>query len=183
MNPYLAVCWGTFQFCLLTAPDTLCPLEITTVTMAVQAAARPGLSCLRSFKADVFWLTVENEVRPHLLTDLLGVCAPRQPPDQNPGKGLQSQTPQRCTWTQDCPQNSPVHMPGLASLNRTIVFPLKTVSDFEWRHRGSWKMELTVTLFLFLYHISVGKARRGGQMKTSPLDQWPGTLKSGAAES
>lgn len=52
-------------------------------------------------------------------------------------------------------------MPGLASLNRTIVFPLKTVSDFEWRPRGSWKMELTIALFLSLYHISVGKARRG----------------------
>lgn len=52
-------------------------------------------------------------------------------------------------------------MPGLASLNRTIVFPLKTVSDFEWCPRGSWKMKLTITLFLSLYHISVGKARSG----------------------
>lgn len=78
-------------------PDTLCPLGTTTVRMAGQAASRTGLSCLRGFKADVFWLTVENEVRLHFPTDLLAVCAPRQPPDQNPGKGLQSQTPQRCT--------------------------------------------------------------------------------------
>lgn len=96
MNPYLVVYWGTFQFCLLTAPDTLCLLGTTTVRMAGQAAAKTDLSCLRSFKADVFWLTIENEVRPHLPADLLAVCAPRQPPDQNPGKRLQSQTPERC---------------------------------------------------------------------------------------
>lgn len=182
MNPYLVVYWETFQFCLLTAPDTLCPLETTTVRMAGQAAARTGLSCLRSFKADVFWLTVENEVRPHLLTDLLGVCASRQPPDQNREGTTVSDSPKVHMNIRLSSGLSSTHArPGLSQQNHCF-----STKDYKWlwvTPQGGLKNGTYCNLLLISLSHICGEGKKGRQMKTSPLDQWPGTLKSGAAES
>lgn len=69
-------------------------------------------------------------------------------------------------------------MPASASLNRTIAFPLKTVSDFdlgstELRNGAHNNLPLTSPP-----HIC-GDGKKEG---TDPLDQWSGTLKNGPSK-
>lgn len=64
-------------------------------------------------------------------------------------------------------------IPALASLNRTIAFPLKTVSDFDLGStelRNGTPNNLPLTS---LPHI----CGEGKKERTDSLDQWSGTLK------